>query len=98
VQLAATLPHTPPRYGWSIFPSGHSTPLNEGWELGVEGENATPIPVGYAEGAANLKRPRTIYISFRRASPVERLQDAGVDMTTDETLELTVKKVKRVHG
>ena len=28
--------------------------------------------------------------------PVELLKDAGVDMTTDEPLELTVKKMNRV--
>jgi len=28
--------------------------------------------------------------------PIELLKDAGVDMTTDEPLELTVKKMNRV--
>jgi oligoendopeptidase F len=40
------------------------------------------------------------YLKFISAGkskyPVELLKDAGVDMTTDEPLELTVKKMNRV--
>ena len=40
------------------------------------------------------------YLKFISAGkskyPIELLKDAGVDMTTDEPLELTVKKMNRV--
>jgi oligoendopeptidase F len=40
------------------------------------------------------------YLNFisagRSKYPIDLLKDAGVDMTTDEPLELTVKKMNRV--
>ena len=45
---------------------------------------------------AATKRYLTLLSAGGSKYPIELLKDAGVDMTTDEPLELTIKKMNRV--
>ena len=49
-----------------------------------------------AQGAAATKRYMQFLASGGSKHPIDILKDAGVDMTTDQPLELTVKKMNRV--
>jgi len=49
-----------------------------------------------AGDAAARKRHLAFLASGGSQYPIELLKEAGVDMTTDEPLELTVKKMNRV--
>jgi len=49
-----------------------------------------------ASGAAATKRYIQFLSSGGSKHPIDLLKDAGVDMTTDQPLELTVKKMNRV--
>ena len=43
-----------------------------------------------------LKRYRTFLASGGSKAPIDLLKDAGVDMTSPEPLDLTIKKMNRV--
>ncbi len=48
-------------------------------------------------GDAEATRQYLTFISSGRSKyPIDLLKDAGIDMTTDEPLELTMKKMNRV--